>query len=165
MNHQTCDLLIQRLFQVLFFSGLLRWLSFRIIRSFSFLRTNNFGLSFRSGKTCTCVLYDPHLFHSAHPSLTPLCNLGNVLKLFRCLWNLSKLKIWHSERCLYCYWIRTLADSGFLKNSLYQGGVKSTVTWVFEDLKFKFSESYDPNWCFPDSAQLAVSANLRTLPS
>ena len=36
-----------------------------------------------------------------------------------------------------------LADSGFLKNFLYQGGMKSTVFWVFEDLKFKISESYD----------------------
>ena len=50
-----------------------------------------------------------------------------------------------------------LADSGFLKNFLYQGGVKSTVFWVFEDLKFKISEGYDQNWCFPDCAQLAVS--------
>ena len=41
---------------------------------------------------------------------------------------------------------------------LYQGGVKSAVFWVFEDLKFKISEGYDPNWCFPDSAQLAASA-------
>ena len=46
---------------------------------------------------------------------------------------------------------------------MYQGGVKSTVSWVFEDLKFKISEGYDPNWCFPDSAQLAVSAKLRQL--
>ena len=53
-----------------------------------------------------------------------------------------------------------LADSGFFKNFLYQGGVKS---WVFEDLKFKISEGYDPNWCFPDSAPLAVSAKLRQL--
>ena len=51
----------------------------------------------------------------------------------------------------------TLADSGFFKNCLHQGGVKSTVSWVFEDLKFKISEGYDQNWCFPDSAQLAVS--------
>ena len=50
-----------------------------------------------------------------------------------------------------------LADSGFFKNFLYQGGVKSTVSWVFEDLKFKISEGYDQNWCFSDSAQLAVS--------
>ena len=57
----------------------------------------------------------------------------------------------------------TLADSGFLKNFLYQGGVKSTVSWVFEDLKFKISEGYDQNWCFPDCAQLAVSAKLRQL--
>ena len=56
-----------------------------------------------------------------------------------------------------------LADSGFFKNFLYQGGVKSTVSWVFEDLKFKISEGYDQNWCFPDSAQLAVSAKLRQL--
>ena len=53
--------------------------------------------------------------------------------------------------------------SRFLKNFLYQGGVKSTVFWVFEDLKFKISEGYDQNWCFPDSAQLAVSAKLRQL--
>ena len=57
----------------------------------------------------------------------------------------------------------TLADSGFFKNFLYQGGVKSTVFWVFEDLKFKISQGYDQNWCFPDSAQLAVSAKLRQL--
>ena len=51
----------------------------------------------------------------------------------------------------------TLADSGFLKNFLYQVCVKSTVSCVFEDLKFKISEGYDQNWCFPDSAQLAAS--------
>ena len=33
-----------------------------------------------------------------------------------------------------------LADSGFFLNSLDQGGVKSTVSWVFEDLRFKMSE-------------------------
>ena len=57
-----------------------------------------------------------------------------------------------------------LADSGFFKNFLYQGGMKSTVSWVFEDLKFKISEGSDQNWCFLDSAQLAVSAKLRQLP-
>ena len=57
--------------------------------------------------------------------------------------------------------IYTLADSGSFKNFLYQGGVKSTVSWVFEDLKFKISEGYDQNWCFSDSAQLAVSAKLK----
>ena len=62
-----------------------------------------------------------------------------------------------------CYEICTLADSGFFKIFLYQGGVKSTVSWVFEDLKFEISEGYDQNWCFPDSAQLAVSAKLRQL--
>ena len=50
-----------------------------------------------------------------------------------------------------------LADSGFFKNFLYQNGMKFTVSWVFEDLKFKISECYDQNWWFPDSAQLAVS--------
>ena len=39
----------------------------------------------------------------------------------------------------------------------YQGGVKSTVSWIFEDLKFKISEESDQNWCFPDPARLAVS--------
>ena len=43
----------------------------------------------------------------------------------------------------------------------YQGGVKATVYGVVEDLKFKISEGSDQNWCFPDCAQLAVSAKLR----
>ena len=40
----------------------------------------------------------------------------------------------------------TLADSGFFKNLLHQGGVESTVFWVFEDLKFKISEGSDQFW-------------------
>ena len=43
-----------------------------------------------------------------------------------------------------------LADSGFFFKNLYQGGMKSTVSWVFEDPKFKISEGYEQNWCFPD---------------
>ena len=39
----------------------------------------------------------------------------------------------------------------------YQGGVKATVSGVVEDLKFKISEGSDQYWCFPDSAQLAVT--------
>ena len=39
----------------------------------------------------------------------------------------------------------------------------ATVFGVVEDLKFKISECSDQNWCFPDSAQLAVSAKLRQL--
>ena len=53
--------------------------------------------------------------------------------------------------------VGTLADSGFFKNLLHQGDVKSTVFWLFEDLKFKTSEGCHQNWCFPDSAQVAVS--------
>ena len=45
----------------------------------------------------------------------------------------------------------------------YQGIVKSTVSGVFQDLKLKISEGSDQNWCFPESAQLAVSAKLRQL--
>ena len=41
--------------------------------------------------------------------------------------------------------------------------MKATVSGVVEDLKFKISEGLYPNWCFPDSAQLAVSAKLRQL--
>ena len=41
--------------------------------------------------------------------------------------------------------------------------MKATVSGEVEDLKFKISEGSDPNWCFPDSAQLAVSAKLRQL--
>ena len=64
---------------------------------------------------------------------------------------------------IYLFIESILADSGFFKNFLYQGGLKSTVFWVFDDLKFKISEDYDQNWCFRDSAQLAVSAKLRQL--
>ena len=46
--------------------------------------------------------------------------------------------------------VYTLSDSGFFKNFLCQSGMKSTVSWVFEALKFKISEGYDQNWCFPD---------------
>ena len=42
--------------------------------------------------------------------------------------------------------------------------MKATFSGVVEDLKFKISEGSDQNWCFPDSAQLAVSAKLRQLP-
>ena len=41
--------------------------------------------------------------------------------------------------------------------------MKATVSGVVEDLKFKISEGSDPNWCFPDSVHLAVSAKLRQL--
>ena len=41
--------------------------------------------------------------------------------------------------------------------------MKATVSGVVENLKFKISECSDQNWCFPDSAQLAVSAKLRQL--
>ena len=63
----------------------------------------------------------------------------------------------------YLSTVPRLADSGFLKNFLYQGGGKYTVSCAFEDLKFKILEGYDQNWCFPDSAHLAVSAKLRQL--
>ena len=82
-------------------------------------------------------------------NVTTECDFGNV--------KISvALDFMHTFVC-------TLADSGFLKNFLYQGGVKSTVSWVFEDLKFKISEGYDQNWCFPDIAQLADSVKLRQL--
>ena len=41
--------------------------------------------------------------------------------------------------------------------------MKAIVSGVVKDLKFKISEGSDPNWCFPDSAQLAVSVYLRQL--
>ena len=36
--------------------------------------------------------------------------------------------------------------------------MKSTVSGVVEDLKFKISEGSDQNWCFSEFAKLAVSA-------
>ena len=41
--------------------------------------------------------------------------------------------------------------------------MKATVSGVVEDHKLKISEGSDQNWCFPDCAQLAVSAKLRQL--
>ena len=41
--------------------------------------------------------------------------------------------------------VSRLADLGFFLDSQYQGGVKSTVSGVFEDLKFKISEGYKQN--------------------
>ena len=41
--------------------------------------------------------------------------------------------------------------------------MEATVSGVVEDLKLKISEGSDQNWCFPESAQLAVSAKLRQL--
>ena len=41
--------------------------------------------------------------------------------------------------------------------------MKAAVSGVVEDLKFKISEGLDPNWCFPDPAQLAVSTKLSQL--
>jgi hypothetical protein len=43
------------------------------------------------------------------------------------------------------YTLCILADSGFFFDFWYQGGVKSTVSGVFEDLKFKISEGYKQN--------------------
>ena len=41
--------------------------------------------------------------------------------------------------------------------------MKATVSGVVKDLKFKISEVSAQNWCFSDSAQVAVSAKLRQL--
>ena len=75
---------------------------------------------------------------------------------------------------LYIY---ILADSGFLKNFLYQGGVKSTVSWVFEDLnrRYFFNLSYriffskqffkifKKNFCIKVAWSLQFLGYLRTL--
>ena len=67
-----------------------------------------------------------------------------------------KLEIQLVTKVIWMFWYviaSTLADSGFFKNFLYQGGVKSTVSWVVQDLKCKISEGSDQNLCYPDSAQ------------
>ena len=64
----------------------------------------------------------------------------------KCLTKISTLKNINGiryQRLSKTNYVCTLADSGFFKNFMYQGGVKSTVFWVFEDLKFKISEGYD----------------------
>ena len=38
--------------------------------------------------------------------------------------------------------------------------MNSTVSGVFEDIKFKVSEGYKQNWSFPVSALLAVSVSI-----
>ena len=50
------------------------------------------------------------------------------------LWILCQSRRTSGNHRLVCI----LADSGFFKNFLYQGGVKSTVSWVFEDLKLNW---------------------------
>ena len=57
-------------------------------------------------------------------------------------------------------YVCTLVDSGFFKTFLYQGGVKSTVSWVFEDPKFKISEGYKQNLSFPVSANRVETGKL-----
>ena len=73
-------------------------------------------------------------------------------------------KEWQKKKilCNLFLLVCMLADSGFLKNFLYQDGVKSIVSWVLEDLKFKISEGYDQNWWFPDSAQLLTGQSQET---
>ena len=41
--------------------------------------------------------------------------------------------------------------------------MEAAVSGIVEDFKFEISEGSDQNWCFPDRAQLAVSAKLRQL--
>ena len=38
---------------------------------------------------------------------------------------------------IHSTYMYNLADSGFFKNFLYQGGVRATVSGIVEDLKFK----------------------------
>ena len=83
------------------------------------------------------------------PTALGYCVLTSIIEAIS--W-VRSLVIMIVQNYMYISWFR------IFKNFLYQGGVKFPVFWVFEDLKFKTSEGYDPNWCFPDSAKLAVSA-------
>ena len=67
-----------------------------------------------------------------------------------------------ATQIIECYHFSITVHQGF-HQAWYQGIVKATYSEVFEDLKFKISEGYDQNWCFPDPAQLAVSTKLRQL--
>ena len=49
---------------------------------------------------------------------------------------------------------------GFTKFGIKVAWRLQFLEYLVEDLKFKISEGSDQNWCFPDSAQLAVSAKL-----
>ena len=90
------------------------------------------------------------------------CWDGNVCQLDNQCGKNGRCKILMHDSCRPTGYVHQPIQD-FFKTFLYQGGMKSTVSWVFEDLKFKISEGYDQNWCFPDSAQLAVSAELRQL--
>ena len=65
---------------------------------------------------------------------------------------------------MYVYTLEIVITISRFHQVWYQGGVKATVSGVVEDPKSKISEVSDQNWCFPDCAQLAVSAKLRQLP-
>ena len=55
------------------------------------------------------------------------------------------------------FWNNMCGLLNFKLHTKYQGGVKSTVSGVFEDPKFKISEGSDQNWSCPGSALSAVS--------
>ena len=75
--------------------------------------------------------------------------------------NCCLLFIWLMEIFIYLIvftiYINTVVHFGTWKKVWYQGGVKATVSGVYEDLKFKISEGSDQKWSCPDSALLAVS--------
>ena len=102
-------------------------------------------------------IHTPHDLFTSHRlySYPPLMLLNTVG------WKWVRKRYRDNLLCKYYIllisYVCTIADSRFSLASWYQGGVKSAVSRVFQDLKFKISEGSDQNWCFPGSAQLAVS--------
>ena len=92
-------------------------------------------------------------FIKLHPALLPLQNLIHILNGY-----VSNRVFFEGGYPNSRNSVPTLADSGFFKNFLHQDGIKSTVSWVFKDLKLKISEGYNQNWSEPSEI-----LNLRSL--
>ena len=113
-----------------------------------------------------CVALTVYMIGQYHNYFYQLTKYKKILKISDMNSNrkFSRVIIFVSSYILSSFYqvryINMYIHQGF-RQVWYQGGVKATVSGVVEDLKFKISKASDPNWCFPDSAQLAVSVQLR----
>ena len=113
---------------------------------------------------CSLSFEDTNLMNSLVPDFT----LQRVQVLIIDFQHIEQLQKWQFQCCYFKIflaqlWIECMNVYQGFRQVWSQGGVNAAVSGVVEDLKFKISECSDPNWCFPDSAQLAVSVQLRQL--
>ena len=73
------------------------------------------------------MVVSPHFLHFVIP-----VNHEEFTRIPKCWFNQSRIKLAEKNKIQKVY---NLDDSGFFLDFLYQGGVKSTVSGVFEVLK------------------------------